>query len=288
MFDTATNLAILNYPEDVLGYVRSGQVRVVRQDLSHLSDHAVHLKDGTQLASDGFVASTGWQFGSAVNFTDKALHSDLGLPSIFYDEDQKAFWADYDQKADSEIFQRWPQLAKLPYPPRAEEDLKESPLDEVEASQSRADYQPWRLYRAIVPPGLATKGDRSLAFAGFSANITQHIKNEITGCWIYAFMNDKLTIDPCRDVEDVYWDAAMLRRFCMRRYPYGFGRRFPDSVFDAVPWNDVLLRDLGLSGSRKGGSFYRECFEPYTMADYRGVTAEWLKQTRKTSDEKAL
>ena len=93
-------------------------------------------------------------------------------------------------------------------------------------------------------------------------------------------MNDELSFDPCWDVKDVYWEAAMLQRFCMRRHPYGFGRRWPDFVADAIPWNDLLLRDVGLSGKKKGGSLWRECFEPYGMEDYRGVAEEWLSKRK--------
>ncbi|KAK3067680.1 hypothetical protein LTR53_015307, partial [Teratosphaeriaceae sp. CCFEE 6253] len=286
-FAIATTFAILNYPTDILDSVRSGQVRVHRQDVANLSDHAVHLADGTRLASDVLVTSNGWLFGPAVDFKDKSLHSQLGIPSVHYSDAQKAFWAALDREADSEIFRRFPTLATLKYPACAQQDLKENPLDQVDGTVTRQEYQPWRLYRSIIPPGLAAKGDRSLAFAGFSANITGHIRNEITGVWIYAYMHDQLTIDPCHDVEDIHRDAALLQRFCMRRYPYGFGRRFQDFFADAVPWNDVLLKDLGLSGKRKGGSWWRECFEPYGMADYRGVAAEWLAKRPVSGGEKA-
>ncbi|KAK5693877.1 hypothetical protein LTR17_024943 [Elasticomyces elasticus] len=280
MFSMATTFAILNYPTDILDFVRSGQVTVHRENVSHLADHTVHFDNGTKLESDAFVASTGWLFGPAVNFTDKSSHSKLGIPSLDYTKEEKAFWADLDTKADVEIFRKFPKLAELTYPPCVDQDMKEDPLDEVDATLVRREYQPWRLYRSLVPPGLAAKGDRSLAFAGFSANITGHIRNEISGLWIYAYMNDLLTIDPCRDVDDVHWDVAMLQRFCMRRHPYGFGRRFQDFFFGEIPWNDVLLKDLGLSGKRKDGSWWGECFKPYKMDDYRGITAEWLS-TRK-------
>lgn len=286
-FDIATNFAILNYPTDILDYVRSGQVRAVRQDISHLSDHTVHLADGTKLESDAFVASTGWLFGPAINFKDKSMHSDLGIPSTDYTDAQKAFWQELDSQADSEIFNRYPKLKTRPQPPRTDDDMKENPLDEYDASEPRKEYQPIRLYRSILPPGLVAKGDRSLAFAGLSANITGHIRNEIAGTWIYAYMNDKLTCDPQRDVKDVYWDAALFNRFCYRRYSYGFGRRFPDFFFDAVPFNDLLLQDLGMSGMRKGGSLYRELFEPYMMKDYRGITEEWVAMRKQEGHKKS-
>ncbi|KAK3614435.1 hypothetical protein LTR56_027259 [Elasticomyces elasticus] len=287
IFSTATTFAILNYPTDVLQYVRDGQVKVYHENISRLSDHAVHLQDGTMLNSSAFVASTGWLHGPAVDFTHKATHSELGITSLDYTEEDKTFWEKLDAKADAEIFRMFPKLATLADPPCAEQDLKDNPFDEVDSNLARREYQPWRLYRSLISPGLAAKGGRSLAFAGFSANITGHIRNEISGLWIYAYMNDQLTIDPCRDVDDVYWDVAMLQRFCLKRYPYGFGRRFQDFFFDAVPWNDVLLKDLGLSGRRKGGSWWRECFEPYKMDDYRGITAEWLAKQKDMEAKKS-
>ena len=170
MFEIATAFSILNYPTDLLEYVRNKQVKVHRQDVSHLSDHCVHLADGTKLASDALVASTGWLFGSALDVKDKSLHSELGIPSVHYTEEQKERWATMGEKADAEIFQRWPRLATLKYPLCADLDMKENPLDEIDASLVRQEYEPWRLYRSIVPPGLAARGDRSLAFAGFSMN----------------------------------------------------------------------------------------------------------------------
>lgn len=286
IFEVATAFAVQNYPTDILEFVRSGQVKVYREDLSHLSDHTVHLSNGTSLQSDAFIASTGWLYGPAVNFKDTSLHSDLGIPSTDYTESQKTFWADLDIKADDEIFGKWPQLASLKYPPRSSDDLKENPLDEEDGMKPRKDFQPIRLYRSLVPPGLAAKGDRSLAFAGLCANFNGHLRNEVAGTWIYAYMSDKLAIDPCRDVEDVHYQAALFNRFCYRRYPYGFGRRFPDFVFDAVPWFDVLLNDLGISVMRKGGSWHREMFEPYGVQDYRGITEEWLAKNKKVCDGK--
>ncbi|KAK5159333.1 hypothetical protein LTS14_002475 [Recurvomyces mirabilis] len=280
VFETATSIAILNYPTDILDLVRSARIKVHRKDLDHLDDHGVHSKDGTYVASDAFVASTGWSFKPAIDFSDKHLHSELGIPSIDLTKVQQDFWRGLDSKADAEVFSRWPKLKELNRPACADNDGLANPFDEIDPNITPRDYTPWRLYRSLAPPGLAAEGDRSLTFAGYSLNFTGHIRNEIAGLWIWAYMNDKLSIDPCRDVADICYDAALLQRFCYRRAPWGFGRRFPDFVFDAVPWNDLLLKDLGLSGTRKGGSWYRECFEPYSVADYRGITAEWLAKNK--------
>ncbi|KAK5702297.1 hypothetical protein LTR17_022442 [Elasticomyces elasticus] len=113
MFSMATTFAILNYPTDILDFVRSGQVIVHRENVSHLADHTVDFDNGTKLESDAFVASMGWLFGLAVNFTDKSSHSKLGIPSLDYTKEEKAFWADLDTKADVETFRKFPKLAEL-------------------------------------------------------------------------------------------------------------------------------------------------------------------------------
>ena len=58
------------------------------------------------------------------------------------------------------------------------------------------------------------------------------------------------------------------------RFPCGYGARFPDMAFDALPWIGLLLRDLGLKVNRKSGTF-AEITEPYTPRDFVGLVDEW-------------
>ncbi|KAK5107172.1 hypothetical protein LTR62_001666 [Meristemomyces frigidus] len=113
IFETATSFAILNYPTDVLDFVREGQVTMHRKDLARLSDHTIHFKDGTSIDTDASIASTGWAFGPAINFTDTNLHSALGIPSLNHTREQESFWTSLDEKADTQIFITWPKLAQL-------------------------------------------------------------------------------------------------------------------------------------------------------------------------------
>jgi hypothetical protein len=73
---------------------------------------------------------------------------------------------------------------------------------------------------------------------------------------------------------DLAWETALHSEFGKYRYPAGFGRRNPDFVFDAIPYVDLMLRDLGLSTERKQGLLAR-CFQPYGAEDYRGLVNEW-------------
>lgn len=54
---------------------------------------------------------------------------------------------------------------------------------------------------------------------------------------------------------------------------------FLSFVFDALPYLDLLLTDLGLRTHRKSG-LLAECFEPYGPEDYRGLVDEWKKKAR--------
>ncbi|CAK1359363.1 hypothetical protein CB0940_05583 [Cercospora beticola] len=274
-FDIATSLGTLNYPSDLLDFIRSGQVKLHRKDISHLSDHTVHLNDGTSLHSDAYISSSGWQWRPTITFKPATLHASLGIASDDYTSDQELFWSNLDSRADRELFSRFPILQTRPYPPS------------YSSSSTTKPTQPQRLHRLIAPPILSAAGDRTLAFAGAGANISHILKSTITSIWIYAYFNDKLSIDPHRDMteEQVCYEAALTQRWSMRRYTYGFGKRFVDFVWDAVPWNDVLLKDLGLEGRRKKGSWFgvrwwREMFEPYTVADYRGLGREWLEKQK--------
>jgi hypothetical protein len=45
-------------------------------------------------------------------------------------------------------------------------------------------------------------------------------------------------------------------------------------VFDAVPYMDMLLKDVGLRSHRKSGRI-AEWTEPYGPEDYKGLIGEW-------------
>ncbi|EME78206.1 uncharacterized protein MYCFIDRAFT_217008 [Pseudocercospora fijiensis CIRAD86] len=286
LFDIATSFSTLNYPTNILDYIASGQVKVHREDISHMSDHKIHLKNGTELRSDAFIASSGWDWRPKFDLKPESMHAEFGVPSQNYSPEEKQLWEAYDRKADAEIFRRFPMLRNRKYPPVAHEERKANPLDALSGKQEK--YEPQRLYRCIAPPGLAARGDRSLAFSQPN-NVSHAITDELAGLWIYAYLNDKLSIDPQRDLgmDEVYYSAALYQRWSWRRHPYGFGQRWVDMMWDAVPYHDVLLKDLGLTPTRKPGwgplRWFREAFVPYTTADYRGVADEWLAKQKMKS-----
>lgn len=279
-----TTTAILNYPTTSFhDLVKSEQVKIVRQDVSHLSRHSVHLEGGTFLAADALITATGFSVDPSFKFIPENIHFDLGIPSPSMASRQVRFWDELDAEADSNILTKYPLLAtgpttsnsspySLPLP------LTSSPTVRAKPATDTHSISPYRLYRSIAPPGLTVKGDRSIAFIGYYGNIAATVRLEITCLWAYAYLSGHLEIDK----STVYRESALMSRFNMYRSPFGHGRLYPDNVFDQNPFFDMLLRDLGLPWWRKSNIF-KELFEPYGQRDYRGLTQEWLREKRRES-----
>jgi len=222
------------------------------------------------LCADAIVAATGFSAQPTISFEPQTIHADLGLPSTGYDESQHLFWSGLDSEADVAIGSSFPHLLAGPCKPPGSS-----------APQSHQDsYTPWRLYRGIAPPGLTSKGDRSLVFLGMFSNVANTIRLEVQCLWALAYLERKLPslgADSGRD--KVFKETAIFQRFTHHRAPYGHGRFYPDLVFDQLPYWDVLLNDLGLSTRRKANGFL-ELFAPYTQEDYQGIAEEWARKNK--------
>jgi len=281
-FFYGTASGVLSYETDFFQYVRSGQVRIHRQDISHLSPKTIHLANGEMLSVDVLITATGFSAKPTVTFTPSTTHSDLGLPSTQLTKSQRALWEDLMIKASLRIEPRFPHFLvapftsafssdKLQYNPGIDDDMR---------------YTPWRLYRGIAPPGLTSRAQHDLAFIGMFSNIANTLRLELQCLWAYAYLDGRIDIDR----HGVFDETALVARWAEARSPFGHGRYFPDIVFDQLPYFDTLLRDLGLQSRRKQ-TWFREIFEPYEQQDYRTVVPEWLAMQRRAEspvDLKAL
>ena len=274
----------MGYDQDFFSYIRSGQVKIHREDISQLSPRTVHLVNGLSLPADAVVACTGFSSQPDINFTPSSLHPDLGIPTTTgLDREREALWAELDQKADLAIGSKFPQLLSGPH-------LRNSSLSAGATSMTQSGQgttsplTPWRLYRGIAPPGLTAASDRSLVFIGMFSNVANTIRLEVQCLWALAYLERKLpSLDADGRADEgagqqdkVLEDTALLQRFCQHRAPCGHGAFYPDLNFDQLPYWDVLLHDLGLPTARKGG-FWRELLEPYGQSDYRGIVQEWIE-----------
>lgn len=277
-FWIASGLSILNYPSNIFDLVRNGTVRVHIADIDRLSENTVHLSTGETVPTTALICSTGWKATPNIQFLPDGIDKTLGLPWS-----QDPIDSIIIKKASEEILHHFPRL--LTQPPA---NPKYHPLaPTAEASTPH----PFRLYRFIVPTGLIE--DRSIAFLGVTMTINTALLAQTQALWATAYLSDRLTLSsplslpcpssltgkelkiPAQSSLELEWETALHTEFGKYRYPAGFGRRNPDFVFDAVPYVDLLLTDLGLNAER-GRGLWARCFVPYGMEDYTGLVAEWL------------
>lgn len=287
-FWVASGLSILNYPTNVFDLVTSGKVKVHINRIDHLSERAVHLaspEDGGSespvLPSDAFISCTGWQATPNLNFQPTAS---LPFPDIAlgFPWSEDPIPKPMVEAADAEILARFPRLIDQPSRPSSH-----APLAPGAPATAR---HPFRMYRFMVPPALAAS--RSIAFMGLTMTINTTMVAQAQALWVAAYFGDQMGLKPSErcpegvraelqktgsadeamDV-DLLWETALHSQFGVHRYPGGFGKRNPDFVFDALPYVDQLLADLGMDIGRKNGGV--KWLEPYGVEDYRGLVGEF-------------
>ncbi|KAJ5203637.1 uncharacterized protein N7498_004516 [Penicillium cinerascens] len=275
-FWIASSLSILNYPTDFFDLIKDGTIKVHIADLDHLSDHTVHLSSGEMLPTSALICSTGWRCTPNVKFLPEGIDRELGLPWSSDPLDERMVKA-----ADEEILRRFPRLRDGP-----PHNPKYKPLSQE--SEAAAPH-PFRMARFMVP--LSFVRERSLAFMGITMTINTTLIAQTQALWISAYFGNQLTptaVERCPPAVraafdsksedgaelDLTWETTLHSEFGRYRYPGGFGHRNPDFVFDAIPYVDLMLRDLGLTTERKQG-LLAQCFHPYGTEDYQGLVEEW-------------
>ncbi|KIW82677.1 hypothetical protein Z517_05704 [Fonsecaea pedrosoi CBS 271.37] len=261
----ASSVSILNYPTDFFEYVRNGTIKVHIADIDHLSKRTAHLSDGTTVTGDALICSTGWHHRPSMKFLPEGIDAELGIP-----HDSLKTESDLVNRADGEILSRFPRLKQQP---DTNQNLKtlQAATDEGVVNQ-----RPFRLYRFMVPP--ASIDDSSIAFLGIILTIHTVPVAQAQALWITAYLNNHLPPQqhsPTKrfDPNAVAYETILQTQFGRWRYSAAFGKQFPDFVFDAVPYID-MLRDLGLKFRRKKG-WWAEVWHPYGPEDYRGLVDEW-------------
>ncbi|KAI6898436.1 hypothetical protein KC334_g9737, partial [Hortaea werneckii] len=142
---------------------------------------------------------------------------------------------------------------------------------------------PYMLHRFIVPPSERFLRHRDIAITGMSGNFSNTITAHIQGLWISAYFQGRLAKDPAAAVgnqaamHDLRYQTVLHNRWGRWRYPTDWGSKAPSFIFDAVPYLDLLQRDLGLSPHRKVGVM-AEMWSPYMAKDYRTINEEWARR----------
>jgi hypothetical protein len=266
-FIGGSGLSILNYETDFFELVRNGSVSVHIADIEGLAPNTVKLNHGEKLIVDALVCGTGWRHKPALDFLPTDL--DLGLPH--YPGADSGVLA-LIKKADNEILTRFPRLKQQPQPRKHYRPMTESKgLSDPTGAVAEERQEPFTHYRFMVPP--STIKDCDIVFMGYMLTISVPIIAQAQALWVTAYFSGKEgAVKMPKDEALVRYQSVLHSRYSKWRYPEGF-RTFPDFVFDAVPYLDLLLGDLGLKVHRKGG--WRELFRPYGPEDYNGLVREW-------------
>lgn len=281
-FGIASGLSILNYETDFFELVKNGTVKVHIADINGLSERKVHLSDGTTLETDLMCCSTGWKHVPPIKFLPEGIANELGIP---HTPSATSFPPqELVDKIDKEILDRFPRLKDQPVQNAKYEPLLDNKgVSSKDAITPSTPLTPYTLYHFMAPPSTKFLATRDVAFAGILMNITVSTIAHAQSLWINAYFDGKIANLPSgtpspEEVATFQHEAVLHSRFCKWRYPAGYGHKYPDFIFDAVPYLDLLLTDMGLNKYRKGGGMAAEATDPYGPEDYRGLVDEWKEK----------
>lgn len=302
---TGCTFSILNYDTDFFELVRSGIVKVHIADLDYLSEGKVHLANATRdvLDSDGMLCATGWKHAPALKMFPEGIEREIGLPHLIQngdDEHDLASQAGLFERADREILQRFPSLRNPPeFNKRYKPLIQQGAFSTDEPGAPESPLSPPLLYHFIAPVSPKFLRTKDFAVAGGVMNFSNALCTHIQGLWIAAYFGGKLARDPSSvlavntaeavgemgqvvrkdklTLDDLQYETVLYNRFGKWRYPADHGWKYPDFVFDAVPYMDVLMADLGLQIHRKRG-WLKEITDPYGPEDYIDINDEWKRK----------
>ena len=274
----ASSFSILNYDTPFFDLVKDGKVKVHIADINGLSEKKVHLSDGTVLETDALCCSTGWKHVPPMKFLPEGISEELGIP---HTPSPNTFPSqELVEKVDKEILTRFPRLKDQPV-----QNAKLVPLldnkgiSTTDAINPSTPLTPYTLYHFIAPPSEKFLKTRDIAFVGILMNFSVAMVAHAQSLWVNAYFDNKINTLPepssAEDVEKFKHEAVLHSRFCKWRYPAGYGHKYPDFVFDAVPYVDLLLKDMGLNIYRKGGGLAAEASSPYGPEDYKNLVDEY-------------
>lgn len=269
-FWMGNSLSIHNYDTNWFDLVREGKITVHIANVAFLSKGTVHLSNEQTLTADAMVCCTGWKTECPIRFEPPGVAESIYLPDEVEEND-------LDIKIMSaKINNDNPFLASLP-----RRTSNAPPVKDHFLRDSKASYQ---LHRMVVPCNRPFLEKRSLAFIGMHSSVHATMVAGAQALWITAFFQDKLQSLKRGhvDFDAVRYEAALQSMYGRLRRPKetgGAASKYPDLVFDSIPYVDTLLRDLGLDPHRKN-SWRKELFENYRPRDYEGIVEEWRTASR--------
>jgi hypothetical protein len=230
---------------------------------------------------------TGWKHVPPIKFLPEGIAEEMGVPHMLSDKSFPS--GTLLGQVDREILNRFPRLKDQPlqkiqnrhYQPL----LENKGVSSKEAITPSKPLTPYTLYHFIAPPSSHFLKTRDLAFVGLVLSFSTPMIAHVQSAWVSAYFDDKISSLPRNPSSEFMsrfqHEAALHNRFGKWRYPSGFGHSLPDFVFDAVPYLDLLLQDMGLPVHRKGGML-AEITSPYGPEDYATLVDDWKKSQAET------
>ncbi|KUL82826.1 hypothetical protein ZTR_09614 [Talaromyces verruculosus] len=268
-FWMGNSLSIHNYDTNWFDLVVEGRITVHIAEVDSLSEGKVHLSNGENLCADALVCCTGWKIDPPVRFEPPHISSCITLP-------EKSEEIDLDIKMASEDLRRQRNfLSTLRH--------RTSNAPEVPPHSTRAHPScSYQLHRMVVPCNREFLDNKALAFIGLHSSVHAAIVAQAQALWITAFFGDKIgnMKTPNTNFEHLRYSTVLQSVYERTRRPKdtgGAAGRYPDLVFDSVPYVDTLLRDLGVEPKRKK-SWLKEFTQAYTPLDYKGLVDEWSQK----------
>lgn len=219
----------------------------------------------TTISSDTTGFPPHWSVDAPFISHDPSLALELGLPTPVSslspaDKDYLSF---LDSAADKSVCVTFPELS-------ATANIERQPEFQMNT--------PFRLYRHILPPALAAKGDRSLIHLGLKSTTQRSTYSEVSALWGIAWMEGLLTptSDPAsRSKIELDEEVAKVNAWSARSHQSrGSGRQF--HAGEIVEVIDLLMTDLGLSPHRKGWFGIKDMFVPCKSQDFGDIVEEVL------------
>jgi hypothetical protein len=274
-FETGNALSITNYPTNFFDLVKSGKVKIVIDEIENLGEgKEVLLKSGEKMDVDAIVCATGWKVGSTFKFKPEGLEKELGFPtSSHLDIDDAALV----KKVESDLYSDFRFLKERDSSRRFHPDPA---LRSIEGKDNKQQY-PYRLYRFLVPASDFHR--RSISIAGALMSLGNASCAYLQSLWLTAYLDGTLEL-PTTPSEELKYETYRETQYCALRNTMGFGNKYPDLVFDSLPYFDLLMQDLGFDGKRKGSTlglknWGAECFRSYGPEDYKGLIEDWERRT---------
>ncbi|CAI7654734.1 unnamed protein product [Penicillium pancosmium] len=272
-------------------HIHRSAIDTVSGNFSSKEGIIIVLNDGTSLPLvDLLIQATGWKPTVPIEFNPPSLALQLGLScpiprSILGKKDELhgtkidpeirwriQHWESFDAVSASRIRRVFGPNSR---PPSDVVVSNTPPTDEFEIS-------PFRLFRRMVAPELVEEGDRSFVALGFVLTATTAVVAEVQALWAVAFLTGGF--DDAEMSKSSNGKSCMLDLSAMSKCE--IDRQVSEDVIwgdltgvgpavDTLNYNDMLMRDLGLSPYRMGGGFFNELTSVYTPKAYRGIVEEW-------------